>query len=129
MHGKVKRKAAHWDRVQKGADSATSSHPQPAEPSACRPKRPVLPTSLQDAVRGAGGTKGRTWLLPGVEVHGSKFAARSGGDASAVEHAAPTPSFSPRLRPHLSVSGEAGSARSRALPVAALGNRVNPGQK
>lgn len=98
-------------------------------PTACRaervpPQGPVLPTSPQDTVSGTGGDPGADLTAPrGWECPGASVQRAAGGDATS------TPSFPPRLRPHLSVSSrEAGSARSRALPVAALGNPVGPGQ-
>lgn len=117
--GRGDSKAAHSDRVH----SATSSHVQPAERSGCRPRGwccPLHPGHSQGDTGdpGADLTAPRGWKCPGASLQRA-----AGGDATS------TPSFPPRLRPHLPVSSrEAGSARSRALPVAALGNPVGPGQ-
>lgn len=111
--GKRGEKAAHSDRIP---DSATSSHPPPAEPSCCHPQGGCCPPSLQDTLRGTGGTKGWTRLLPGVEVPGSKFdeSSRRRRVRRGARH----------LKPHPCRRGSALTCVSAGKPVV-LGRRLS----
>lgn len=109
------------DRVQKDPDSANFSHPPPAQSSGAAPGAgaALFHSRIHSEEWGGLGCS-QGWKCPGASL-----ARVAVGDSSVREHATSTPSFPPRLRPHLSVSREAGSAPSRVLPVAAaLGNRV-----
>lgn len=102
---------------------------------------PPLPTHSLQSGAGAAPGAGAAHFTPGHSQR-DRGGPRSGPDGSQgvgvprSECAACSrrrrhlnPILPPRLRPHLSVSSrEAGSARWRALPVAALGNPVGPGQ-
>lgn len=74
--GRAGGKAAHSDRVQRDPDPANSSHPRLAQPSGAAPGAGAAPFHCRYntlILGGTGGTKGRTWLLPVMEVPRSKF--------------------------------------------------------
>lgn len=118
-------------RVQKDPDSANSSHPPPAQQSGAAPGAGAAPlhSRIHSDAEGQEGPRGGLGCSQGWKCPGASLTRVAVGDLSVEEHVTSTPSFPPRLRPHLSVSGEACSAPSRALPVAVLGNRVGPRQK